>query len=301
MNILFHGTVGAAGAAVFDSGLRIRRHQPTLTRDIMTACLVYGAVSNHPHESKRARSGEDLTGYCFVVRADGWIAAPCPTSCIWLGPDALEVRGGVTKWIGGYLTLYAVDQIAGRHVLENHFRDGTLRHLAQWRAERQEHLTLDVSQILHRLEVTPRLRTWLEEMERDARGTGQPVLEICQEIRELANLVDHSLVLSCYRARVARLIRRLLLSVLMERGVKVLTTDVDPPESVGQPRLWAGDQLRSEMHGLEISVGRRAGCEPLSEALELCRMLLTTAVVSRQDIAVTLQKVECLTIRSCLP
>jgi hypothetical protein len=293
--------VGAAAAALSDAGLRIRRHQPTLTRDFVTACLVYGTVTGHPRESKRARSNEDLTGYCFAVRADGWIAAPCPTSCIWLVPDALEVRGGVTKWIGGYLTLYAVDQIAGRHVLETHFRDGTLRRLARWRAERQEHLTLDVSQILHRLEVTPPLRTWLEEMERDARGTGEPVLEICQELRELANLVGPSLVLSCYHARVARLIRRLLLSVLAERGVKVLTTDVDPPQSIGHPRLWVGDQLRSEMHGLEISVGRRAGCEPLSEALGLCRMLLTNAVVSRQDIAVTLQRVECLTIRSCLP
>jgi hypothetical protein len=158
-----------------------------------------------------------------------------------------------------------------------------------------------VSQLLHRVEVTPRLRTWLQEIERDARGTGQPILDICQELRELADMFGPSLVLSCYHARVARLIRRLLLSVLAERGVKVLTTDVDPPELVGEPRLWAGDRLRSEMHGLEISVGRRAACETLSEALLSCRMLLTAAVVTRQDIADTLQQVDYLTTQTCLP
>jgi uncharacterized protein len=265
--LVFHGTLATEAAGAHSTGFRFRRHEPTLTHDLATACLIYARAATHPNFPNRQ---DPRPGMCLALRPRGWLLRPAPTGHIWFDPATTAVCGGITKWMGGYLALYRDADESRREEYRSLFTAGTLRTDAAWKRERGDQTALAPADLVGALAMTAAIETWLAELDRDLSGgapVGLPPDEACAAF---GGLPPESLVQAAYEARAWRWLRRAFLSLLAGRGVQIFSTDVEPRALVGTPVLWEPAVARTRLLSLISSFGRRPGFQRLGSVAEAC-------------------------------
>lgn len=290
--LLFHGTLVEPGDSPAHRPFRFRRHEPTLTFDLVTACLVYANPARHPN---RERYPEPTTGRYLALRPEGWRLQPPPTGRVWIDAPSNQVRGGVTKWMGGYLTPYRPEDLARRDAFAADFVAGRLRADPDWKRERGYHQELGAGAVVGADAVTPALLAWLGTIDGDLRGgppAGEPSGLGCTAVGDLE---PPALLDACLHARICRWLRRALLSSLRARGFGVVAIDVAPPAEVGEPVLWSLPELEARLSGLSVAVARRPALRRFASALQICRDLLANSSAPPSHAAAALLEIEPLT------
>lgn len=173
---------------------------------------------------------------------------PSPTTCVWFDAERLEVRGGITKWIGSYYTLYPEAERCNRKDFVQRFRSGDLRRWPSWKHDRKEWLNVPPATLIGPIYITDAVRQWLRSLEISVESS---ISSIGDPPSTLVSTIGESLLLDICAvaryARVSRWIRRLTLSILRELGFNIIKTDVAYPNSVEESILWEGSELRSRL------------------------------------------------------
>ena len=279
--IVFHGTIGDAPGAIARDGLRFRRHEASFTTDLVTACCTYGVPGAHP----RGPAGDPAAmppGAVMGVSAPRWRPCPSPTTSVWMRRPVREVRGGITKWIGSYLTLYPSPGPCRRDEYEALFRREALRECADWKRERGEWMSVAPGDLIGPLPVSGDLQAWLLDLEADlrhaARGIAAP--EVLRRTFGADGVA--AIRLMAQRARFSRWLRRLTLSVLRAAGYRIVQADLLPPEPVREEVLWSEAELRDRSAVLHHCVERFPALAP-SRALVLELGRLSEGTHVRED------------------
>lgn len=216
---LYHGTLISAGAETFREGLKVRLHEATLTEDLATAVLIYGTHSGHP----RALSLTSAEGYVVWVTPGDWIPLTSPTTAVWVNPRSRLIQGGVTKWIGGYMTLYARNHASSHQKFRDKFKNGTLRLDPEWRAERRLHLSVSAGEFHGPTRVDASILEWAHGL--DAQLSCRTLEGTAGSLTHPSFQVDRS---DALWVRSKRWTRRLALSILRNDGYEVVATDTYP-------------------------------------------------------------------------
>ena len=265
--LVFHGALIEPGTTrdVF----RFRRHEPTLTYDLATACLIYATPAHNPN---RHRYTSAVGGLCLALRPTDWRPEPPPTARLWADHQTRAIKGGVTKWVGGYLSPYRAADRHDREAYAAKFRRDTLRSDPHWKAERGEFLRLDAADIVHTGQITAQLRTWLASLDVELKG-GPAAPRITSGWEALTGKDGVAVAAACWEARACRWVRRLFLSLLSAKGVPVISVDVIPHAQVTPPVLWSASDLATRLDGLSTALARRPATDRLRQALDCCLSL----------------------------
>ena len=293
-DFLFHGTLAPAAAAIARDGLRFRRHEPCFTLDLLTACLVYGAASQHPHVPRAAADDPD-PGAFYVVWTKAWRPRLSPTTCIWTVPGQAEVRGGISKWMGSYFTLYPEGEPCSRDEMARRFREGTLRDWPSWKRERSMPLRISPAEMAGPVRITPAVHAWLLGLDQAWRG-GVPQPAPPDSLREtLGDVLVTELLRAARTARASRWIRRLALSILRDRGFRIVAADVEPAHPVADSVLWAEPEQTRRREALTTLLARPDGDAALLRAMALLPRLSTATPDEADRVQLILQALERLT------
>jgi hypothetical protein len=291
-SVLFHGTVGPSAEAIALEGLRFRRHEPSFTTDLVTAACTYAVPESHPRASLLAFESQCSAGAVFIVRADRWLTRLSPTSCVWIDPMRPDVCGGITKWIGSYLALYAQSQECRRDELAVRFRAGSLREWSAWKRERGEWLCVPTSDLIGPVPVSAAVLDWLRDIEAAVLGKERGVREPLELLAAVGDAGLSEIRCMAQSARISRWLRRLTLSVLRENGFRILKMDVWPAGIVEDKVLWSPAELRRRMVILRLYIERHPENVMLASAFNQLERLLTLSCVQRDLAESTLSEIE---------
>lgn len=276
---LYHGTLSSVGAGIFREGLKVRLHEATLTEDLATAVLIYGTCRGHP----RALNLTPAEGYVVWVTPRDWLPLTSPTTAVWINPHSRLVQGGITKWIGGYMTLYARSHVNSHQKFRDKFKDGTLRSDPEWRADRRLYLSVSTVDLHGPVQVDSSILEWAHGL--DAQLRCSPLEEPTGPSPFQVDWRDALWV------RSKRWARRLALSILRNDGFNIVATDTYPSQLVPSSVLLDLPEVQVRLDSLGEFAQRFS--EPrVGRCVELLRLLQKVAASSLQKTSDLLAELE---------
>ncbi|TFY99249.1 glycosyltransferase [Ramlibacter henchirensis] len=292
LGLIFHGTQDAVLQPALERGFRFRRHEATLTFDLVSACLIF---ANQAHHANREMQPTVEYGRCLALQLRPWIPAYSPTAYVWASSERRGVYGGMTKWIGGYVTPYKLAELTARDKHRTQFVSHELSDCADWKRERSEHVSMPTHSLVAAPRVTASLESWLRAVDEDFR-CGEKAFDPGDNVCSIFGGVDsRALFLAAYRARASRYMRRLLLSLLAARNIPLYRTDVTPWIQPRHPFIWDANEVNTWMASIDKSLERRGGITPLQTGMDLCLAVASAKRFHQSDVAELLVKFSRLT------
>jgi hypothetical protein len=271
---VLHGTPADNVPGIVRDGLRFFQYESCFTTDLILACCVYAHPAYNPGYIEKGKdrlaaeklvetgvieAGSDRAGQLrnatrywdstnsgtvFVIGTENWLVGRSVTGVITVDIKRREIRGGITRWIGNYLSLYephTTESELGE--LARAFSGGTFYETDIWRRRRSLTVKPDFQATLAG---TPGLRDALRNLEQQLCGSAP-----CGEGPEVAGIGDgglgESLIEGTKVARLGRVARRLALSVARGRGFRVLKTDVKVPYDERSSVFYETDTISTRL------------------------------------------------------
>lgn len=279
--MLFHGTPAANLPQIDRQGLKFAEFEPCFTIDLCVAACKY---AHFGYSHSKVTSGEALRAARALARA-GKIAAKADNaslleearhhwdrggglgSVLLLGPgkwkigpsvmssvrvDSSErtVRGGLTKWIEMHLSPYEPRQARGQLVhFSRRFTEGRLWRYRRWRDDRSA-LHIPPGQIGTRFACDAAMLAFLRAIARcptaHCSAEGVPA-----SLRSgFARIRPETLVEALRGIRLATELRRITLSLLRDRGFRMIKTDTHRVMEEPKPIFWSGAVLDTRIDSL---------------------------------------------------
>ena len=320
VGFVLHGTVDEFARRIGVEGILFRKAEPSFTDNLVLAACKYahrgynkkllysGATARQAKELclrhlipdaeseaemvEEARAyweDHDDTGKVFFVSTAGWAPGPGPTAFLIFDHGAREVRGGITKWIEGHLSLYShtpeLDDDARRELYQLATHELESLNACPSPVHLRETLCVQPSSMKVMLASTKATRVALSVFADEALVSMPACCErLVQDcLHALIPLDDKYAMVGARYSLIEDMIRRTYLSVrstflrrafvstLRARGYRILKTDYVTPYEEEERVFLSREQINMRLPLLLRTVSRYGGREDVM--MDVCEGL----------------------------